>query len=430
MPPVRARFRPAARCSTRRHRARGCARSRAAGTSHSSAARSPCQRTEYDTGPSFVGASRTSSGSPRHSCGHAPSSATSVPLASTSALRSELRNGARPAAACRRTSSQDARSDGRRAALRRENMPRRTHAARASSSKPQSSSADRPPPEPPSTPAPPSRSCARAESTAACSSGSGSSTRIPRSSWARHPRDHLPRRRGTVCGVDLDVRPQRQEEPQPRPVRDREQERRLESGRPVAAAARTRRRERRRCVTICAVVASSVIAHHRRRTEAQDRGPAVDEDGGAVDVDVRGAAHDEGDDERGGRLVDDLHHGRVRRGAVHVLHRVTPGHAHRRCDTTGMPSRSDWRTATSSSGRCHRSSAPIHQPSSQPARSGRTLPTPSTDADPVAAEDANKVARPAGSVPEPRRSHRRPCSSGFASRSMSSSTRSAGRRPS
>ena len=66
-----------------------------AGTSHSSAARSPCQRNEYDTGPSFVGASRTSSGSPLHSRGSALSSSRSVPRAvdERAADRVEERSG-------------------------------------------------------------------------------------------------------------------------------------------------------------------------------------------------------------------------------------------------------------------------------------------------------------------------------------------------
>ncbi|MBW3654405.1 MAG: HAMP domain-containing histidine kinase [Actinobacteria bacterium] len=46
--------------------------------------------------------------------------------------------------------------------------------------------------------------------------------------------------------------------------------------------------------------------------------------------------------------------------------------------TTGMSSTSRWRTATSRLGRCHRSSAPIHQSSDQPSNHGVRSPRGST----------------------------------------------------
>ena len=50
--------------------------------------------------------------------------------------------------------------------------------------------------------------------------------------------------------------------------------------------------------------------------------------------------------------------------------------------TTGVPSTNRWRTETSRAGRCHRSSAPIHQSNDHPPGTGVISPRPSTIACP------------------------------------------------
>ena len=62
---------------------------------------------------------------------------------------------------------------------------------------------------------------------------------------------------------------------------------------------------------------------------------------------------------------------------VGPLHGVAAGDAHRGLHHRRRPA-SDWRTAGSRLGRCHRSSAPIHQSSDQPPTQGVTRPRGST----------------------------------------------------
>ena len=87
-----------------------------------------------------------------------------------------------------------------------------------------------------------------------------------------------------------------------------------------------------------------------------------------------------------------------------------------------------WRTAASRPGTCQRSSAPIHQSSSHPAARGATTPRAVDGGIAHASEHTDR--RSAAERIRSRSGHERPWSSAFASRSMSSGTSSAGRRPS
>ena len=233
---------------------------------------------------------------------------------------------------------------------------------------------------------------------------------------------------GHAGGVHRDVRPQGQEEPQAGPVSDGKQERGFESGAAIAPGL-----ER-----VVARVALRDDLHRRhvvgdrpsrRRTRAQDRGSAVDEDRGAVGVDGGGAPHDERGHERGGRLVHDLDDGGVRCGAVHLLHRVAAGHAHRRRDDghavdQRLPDRHlFFREVPAIVG--------ADPPGELPAGAfGSDRADVVDHREAVATEEAHEMTRSSGGVAPSSRGHRRPCSSGFASRNISSETRSAGRRPS
>ena len=233
---------------------------------------------------------------------------------------------------------------------------------------------------------------------------------------------------GHAGGVDGDVRPQGQEEPQAGPVGDGKQERGFEPGTPIAPGLERVVAHASPFVTTCTVDASSVIAH-LAGGRAQDRGPAVDEDRGAVGVDGGGAPHDERGHERGGRLVHDLDDRGVRRGAVHLLHRVAAGHAHRRRDDRHavdqrLPDRHlffrEMPTIVGSD-----------PPRELPAGAfGLDRADVVDHGEAVATEETHEMTRSCGGVAPSSRGHRRPCSSGFASRNMSSETRSAGRRPS
>ena len=244
-------------------------RARPTGTSHSSAARSPCQRTEYDTGPSFVGASRTSSGSPRHSGGHAPSSSMSVPLASheRAAERVEELSGGSPSSvAARRPTTRDPLGDGPPCVGRRcRGGPMRRGPRRRSPSL----RAPRPPRGPPSTPArragaahAPSRPRLAARGREARPASPGRAGRATRGRPARRRAPSRRRRRrsdGAAAGTAAasGARPGSRNAASSRAPR---------SPRGVNASSRAPP-----LVTIWAVVASSVIAHLAGGRSTEDR---------------------------------------------------------------------------------------------------------------------------------------------------------------
>ena len=401
-----------------------------AGTSHSSAARSPCQRTEYDTGPELRRRVPHVERRPRHSCGHAPSSATSVPLASTSALRTANRGiGRRPPqrVVARRPRTRD-RTVGEPPCVG--NMPRRTHAApRLGVEAPVLERDDHLGIDLPRLPREQELRAGRVDR--GLQLGSGKLDPHPPVELGAATRARPPRRAGTAVGVEPRRSAGSGQARNRRRVRCATGNRKAASRRaaPVAARARTASSRAPPLVTTCA--GRAVVGHRppRRRTECA--GSRADRRRSTVAPSrstCARAPHDERDDERRGRLVDDLDHAPRRRGAVHVLHRVAPGHAHR-----GLHHRhavdqrlADGRLSSGrrATGRRRRSTSRAPSPRAR-ARArrrrrrwhrGRRRARRSTVVD--------RRLRTRAAVTD------RPWSSAFASRSMSSGTSSAGRRPS
>ena len=422
-----ATFRPAARRSTRACRRRGCGPERL--RARPTAARHDRRASATSTTP--VPASwarpRTSSGSPRHSRGSALSSSMSVPRASTSALRTALRNGAGPRVESRCTSSHDARSDGRRAALRRANMPRRSHTRRGLRRRSPSLRARRPPRAPPATPGRPAgvarapsrpRSGARDREGRPASPGRGG--RATRGRPARHrARPPRPRRRSAAGGR-----------------RNRRRVRWATGNRNAASSRAPRSRRGSNAssraspfVTTCTVEASSVIAHlaggrvHRIAGRRSTNTVAPSVSTCAAPRTTSAATNGAGDS----FTISTTAASGV---APYTCCTASPPGTRIDVVTTGMPSTSAWRTATSSSGRCQRSSAPIHQAELPAGALGLDRAGVVDDGEAVATEEAHEMTRSCGGVAPSSRGHRRPCNSGFASRNMSSETRSAGWRPS
>ena len=241
---LRAAPHPTRRRSTTRHR--GPARSPACPEEPPTGARRGHRATAPRTTPArgCVGTLRTSTGCPRHSEGHAGEQARRRHPTPRPTMRAHpASSGAPPTGTNRITSSQSGAGGVRLPNRRRARPGRRGHAARTSSSNPQSSSAA-------TTMGsgihawPPSSTSARAASTACWSTGSGTVTRIPRSSCAPQPRDRGigARQRAEVEIEVLVLQPARCEPErgaERRAVRDRVEERR---GQPCAAIGDRRER--------------------------------------------------------------------------------------------------------------------------------------------------------------------------------------------
>ena len=117
-----------------------------------------------------------------------------------------------------------------------------------------------------------------------------------------------------------------------------------------------------------------------------------------VEIERARAAHDERGDERAPATRSRSRRPRPRRRpgrhAVHPLHRVAARHPHRRSARPACRRRACWRTAASCAGTRQRSSAPIHQSSSQSRRAGDTAPLRSTVASRLPPSTPMAIAAP------------------------------------
>ena len=381
-----------------------------AGASQSSAGHAPCQRTAKESGPARSGRSCTATAWPNHSGGKCGSRSTWSPVSAASTCRSARRNSAGARCASSARTSFHVATGARRRAARRARHPSRDHPRVASASNPQSSSAA-------TTSGATSRSnrSARAASTTA-PHGSGSSARVARSNWRTQPRSTAS---GSASVPTSSSSP-------PNAVRST-----------VACGAGTST-----AISIGAfhVVASDATACPAR-TVSRASDPAAQSRGGrarvSIGVSSRRTTHPSSRSRPRASIRRNIAIEHGARDAFSKSTAIAPdpegvATPYVRCTKSPLGTRTAVsklgatpgrrnRVVVSSAGTCQPSSAPTHQ-SSETAVAGRTRHRQSTcTRAPRRAPESTDCVRTC---------QRMPWSSGFAFRSMSSGTRSAGRAPS